>query len=80
MIGAGVVIRPEGHRVSDVDMRSCSAWVTTGTPPTHALYNETICSANSPLRAMASGPPRRALVQPPLGNACRAPLNLCLKN
>ena len=67
MIGAGVVIRPEGHRVSDVDMRSCYAWVTTGTPPTHALYNETICSANSPLSApwQAAHPAERSF-SPPL--------------
>ena len=49
------VIRPEGHRVSDAEEHAnqCYAWVTTGTPPTHALYNESICQPRtSPMATM----------------------------
>jgi hypothetical protein len=43
------IIRPVGHRVSDADPNEnhCYAWVTTGTPPTHALFNESICQVIS---------------------------------
>jgi len=47
------VLRPFGHRVSaDDEPNHCYAWVTTGTPPTHALFNESICQAQSPMAVM----------------------------
>jgi hypothetical protein len=47
------VVRPEGHRMSDAEEANrCYAWVTTGTPPTHALFNESICQASSPMAVM----------------------------
>ena len=53
VVSENSIIRPEGHRVSDAeDANHCYAWVTTGTPPTHALFNESICQPISPLGVM----------------------------
>uniref|UniRef100_A0A7S0I2L2 FG-GAP repeat-containing protein n=1 Tax=Hanusia phi TaxID=3032 RepID=A0A7S0I2L2_9CRYP len=55
IIGEGTIVRPEGHLVSDAFNPQCYAWVTTGTPPTHVLFNESICSSSSQYRDMIQG-------------------------
>ncbi len=39
-------------QVADGALPHCYAWVTTGTPPTHSLFNASICAAASPFRLL----------------------------
>mmetsp|Transcript_49500 Transcript_49500/g.116685 ORF Transcript_49500/g.116685 Transcript_49500/m.116685 type:complete len:769 (-) Transcript_49500:226-2532(-) len=58
IIGEGFVTRPggggrdAGHRTNDIEVPQCWAWVTTGTPATHSLYNQSICTLDSAYRKM----------------------------
>uniref|UniRef100_A0A6U4M9Z2 FG-GAP repeat-containing protein n=2 Tax=Hemiselmis andersenii TaxID=464988 RepID=A0A6U4M9Z2_HEMAN len=51
--------RPEGHQAADND-DGCHAWVVTGTPPTHSLYNNSICVDDSPFKKLVQSMARQS--------------------